>query len=98
VKVEELWRSYSKRERRRWKMELLTRGVAAGADLEGTDAAEGATGSGGRNGEFERRPRPYYAPTDVGMRPAQDGDDWDVPESEVNRLAMLFPEAIKIRH
>lgn len=73
-------------------MEMLLRG-ADPLNL-GAGAATAVPQDDAKNGEFERRPRTWYEKPDHWDRQPTDKDDWDIPEGEVDRLAMLFPGSV----
>lgn len=71
--------------------------IAQGAMFGDTDdAAVSRPDTKKPNGAFERAPRPWYQPPDIGEQPPTDNDNWDIPDTEVAKLALLFPGAVQI--
>lgn len=46
-----------------------------------------------KSGSFNHKPTWYEKP--IGERPPADTDDWDIPDQEISRLQMLFPNAVR---
>lgn len=111
-RVEELWKSCARRQRRHIKLDAMTRGLdiyGVGGSPNGNAPIaishhdpEAITSTLRRLDKWPEAPfsqgipKTYYASADVGERAPTDKDNWDVPEQEVNALAMWMPGAFQV--
>lgn len=105
VKHREVWKSFEKRSRRRFKLDALLRGAdplsGASAALGGAASAPRATTDHPVYQDWEsavsRKPQTWYESPDHGERQPTDKDNWDIPDGELMRLSMAFPGMVQIR-
>lgn len=102
-KFESVWQSFEKRQRRKVKVEALLRGVdpfggAGGATMPGPQpVASPIRQYGDWEEAVARKPKTWYEAEDHGLRQPNDKDNWDIPEMEVNRLALTFPGMVVVK-